>query len=167
MDPQDFSPERTSPNVPPPPPPQSPLPPQFENAPQQSPAYQPSINTNKDELTYVTILHISPLILALLGMVAGMSFFGFLGPLVMWLIKKNDSSFIDTHGKEATNFNLTLGIAYLALFILTLISFGLLIFITLPIMLILFVVNLVCSIKAAIAANKGEDYRYPMTIRML
>jgi hypothetical protein len=78
-------------------------------------------------------------------------------PIVLWLIKKDESPYIDDHGKEATNFQLSM--------LLYVVVFGLL---TCGLAVAFFVVlNVVCSTIAAVAANKGEFYRYPMCIRFL
>ena len=88
---------------------------------------------------------------------------GFLGPLIIWLIKKDEKPFVDDQGKEALNFQLTVLIAYVASMLLACITFGLggLLFIPLIVVVIIF------AIMGAIAANKGEAYRYPVNIRMI
>jgi uncharacterized Tic20 family protein len=87
----------------------------------------------------------------------------FIGPLVIWLMKKDTSSFIDDQGKESLNFQLTIGILYVAMVVLSCLTLGLgaILF---PIAGLL---NLVFCIMACIAANKGERYRYPFAIRLI
>ncbi|MBA3273944.1 MAG: DUF4870 domain-containing protein [Chthoniobacterales bacterium] len=84
-----------------------------------------------------------------------------LGPLIVWLVKRGDSPEIDAHGKEALNFQISMLIynAVAAVFCLILIGFVFL--------AILWVLNAVFVIIAAIKASEGEFYRYPMTIRFL
>lgn len=93
-------------------------------------------------------------------------------PLFMWIHKKDQSAFIDDHGRETLNFHLTLMVYFFALPLLA-IPIGVLlcgvgILITVPIAAMLpYVLGIVGMIQAAIAANRGEFYRYPMTIRVL
>src|SRR5215212_6609910 len=82
-------------------------------------------------------------------------------PLIVWLMKRDESPEIDAHGKEAVNFQLSMLIYNLvaAVFCLILIGFVFL--------AILWVLNAVLVIIAAIKASDGEFYRYPMTIRFI
>ena len=80
------------------------------------------------------------------------------GPLILWLIKKDSSEFIDACGKEAVNFQISV-IIYSFVFL----AFCFML-IGIPLLVILFAVWLVCVIKAAIAANQGEIYKYPFSI---
>lgn len=84
-----------------------------------------------------------------------------LPPLIVWLMKREDSPEIDAHGKEAVNFQLSMLVYNLvaAVFCLVLIGFVFL--------AILWVLNAVFVIIAAIHASDGKFYRYPMTIRFL
>ena len=84
-----------------------------------------------------------------------------LGPLIVWLAKRDASPEIDAHGKEALNFQISMLIYNLvaAVFCLILIGFVFL--------AILWVLNAVFVIIAAIQASDGKFYRYPMTIRFI
>jgi uncharacterized Tic20 family protein len=84
-----------------------------------------------------------------------------LGPLIVWLIKKEDHPFIDEQGKEALNFQITMFLAgaVSALLILVLIGFLML--------LVVFVMMVVLPIVAAVKANNGEHYRYPFTFQFV
>jgi len=84
-----------------------------------------------------------------------------LAPLIVWLVKRDESPEIDAHGKEALNFQISMLIynAVAAVFCLILIGFVFL--------AILWVLNAVFVIIAAIQASEGKFYRYPMTIRFL
>jgi uncharacterized Tic20 family protein len=91
----------------------------------------------------------------------------FVGPLVMWLIHRDDHPFLDHHGKEALNFNLSMllyGVIGVAVSIVT-IGIGLIVVI--PLGLALFVTWVVAPIIAATKASRGEGYRYPVTIRFI
>ena len=98
-------------------------------------------------------------LLALAGLVV--PFGNILGPLIIWLVKKDDSAFVDDQGKEALNFNITISIAGFIAFLLMFVVIGGLL---LPIIGIFW---LVMTIIAAVKANGGERYRYPLTIRLI
>lgn len=85
----------------------------------------------------------------------------FIGPLVIWLIKKDESPFVDDQGKESLNFQITLFIGYVISGVLSLACIGYLL------MPALMVVNLVFCILAGIAANDGKTYRYPFALRLI
>jgi len=93
--------------------------------------------------------HIGPLLL------------GFVAPLVVWLVFKDRSAFLNRHGKEALNFQ----ISYFIYFVVATFSLILLIgFLLLPVVGIAW---LVFMIIAAVKASNFEDYRYPLTIRLI
>ena len=85
----------------------------------------------------------------------------FLCPLLIWLIQKDEDKFIDSQGKEALNFQITIMFAVAASFALTPILIGV------PLLFATFVCNIVFCILASIAASKGKDYRYPVCIRLI
>jgi uncharacterized Tic20 family protein len=87
----------------------------------------------------------------------------FLGPLIIWLIKKDRSPFVDDQGKEALNFQITIGIAYVAMVVLACITLG----IGAILSPVIYVVNIVLCIMACIEANKGNRYRYPVNLRLI
>ena len=91
----------------------------------------------------------------------------FIGPLVIWLIKKDTLPFVNDQAKEALNFNITLAIVGLALLVLTIITFGLGLLLAVPIGVIVGIGWLVFTIIAAIKANEGEAYRYPIALRLI
>lgn len=85
-------------------------------------------------------------------------------PLVMWLIRKEDSPYLDDHGREALNFQISLYAYMLALVpVVAVLTCGV------GAVLIpgVYVLGIVGMVRAAKAANRGEFYRYPMTIRFL
>ncbi len=91
----------------------------------------------------------------------------FLGPLVIWLMKKDSMPFVADQAKESLNFNITVSAVFLVLLVLSLVTLGIGFIITLPIMLIVGIAALVLIIMAAIKANDGIAYRYPFTIRLV
>ena len=86
---------------------------------------------------------------------------GPIGPLVVWLLKKDTSPFVDDQGKEALNFQITVLIGWVIAGVTTFICIGPLI------ALAVFVVNLIFCIMGAMKANSGIAYRYPLNIRFI
>jgi len=112
-------------------------------------------STSKDERTWALICHLS----GLAGYVIPLG--NIIGPLVVWLVKKDQSWFINDQGKEALNFQICLTI-YM---ILALVSILILVGIVLaPIVAI---AGLIFMIIAAIKANEGVTYRYPYIFRLV
>ncbi|MGJ7903384.1 DUF4870 domain-containing protein [Lysobacter sp. 1R34A] len=110
---------------------------------------------SQDEKTWGMLAHLSTLV----GLI--IPFGSVLGPLVVWLIKKDTMPFAAEQGKEALNFNITVLIAFIVSAILTIVLIGFLL------MLAVGLAWLILTILAALAANKGESYRYPMTLRLV
>ena len=90
-----------------------------------------------------------------------------LGPLVVWLVKKDTLPFAADQAKEALNFNITAAIACAGLWIITIGTFFIGALLTVPAALVLFVGWFVFTIIAAIKANEGVAYRYPITLRLV
>lgn len=84
-----------------------------------------------------------------------------IGPLILWITKKDESEFIDATGKEVLNFQISMSIYAI---ICTLLMFVFIGIILLPIVVI---ANIIYTIIAAIKANEGHIYEYPFTIRFL
>jgi uncharacterized protein len=99
---------------------------------------------------------------ATLGHISGL-LFGFLGPLVVYLVMREKGHFIRNQSLEALNFQITVAIAVVAGIILGVVTLGIG-FIVLP---IIGVGAFVLMIMAAIATNRGEEYRYPLTLRLV
>ena len=85
----------------------------------------------------------------------------FVGALIIWLIKKDDSPFVDDQAKEAINFQITVFIAHAVAGMLVAIGLGCFL---LPVVM---VANIVLCIVAALATSQGQWYRYPMTLRLI
>jgi uncharacterized Tic20 family protein len=100
------------------------------------------------------IAHLS----ALAGLVIGLNW---LGPLIVYLVKKDEHPFIADQSREALNFNLSVFLYIIASAILIIVVIGI---ILLPVVAIAW---LVLTIMAAVRANNGESYRYPATIRLV
>lgn len=110
----------------------------------------------KDARRWAMFCHLS----ALVGLMGnGLGFL--VGPLVVWLLKKEDDPFINEQGKEAVNFQITMFIALFVSGILVLVVIGIVMLVVVGIMMIVF------PILGAIKANEGESYRYPFSIRFI
>ncbi|MBX3254755.1 MAG: DUF4870 domain-containing protein [Chitinophagaceae bacterium] len=107
---------------------------------------QPIVPPTSDEKTMAILSHI----LTLIG--------GFIPPLIIYLIKKDESKFISDHAKESLNFQITLLIAYIVLAI-TIIGIILI--------WVVWILAVVFAIIATIRASEGKKYRYPLTIRLI
>lgn len=136
------------------PPPQSPQSPPPE--PPVEPAAAATGEISQDQRQFAMFTHLS----ALIGFI-GVPLGNILGPLVLWLIKKDSMPFVDDQGKEALNFQITLFIAAFISAILTIVLIGFLL------LLAVWIVGIVFVIIAALKANEGVAYRYPMTIRLI
>lgn len=86
---------------------------------------------------------------------------GVIGALIMWQIKKDTHPFVDEHGKEAFNFQTSMLIYWAIAVLLCFTCIG---FFLLPLVMIL---DIVFAIIAAVKANNGHHYRYPLTIRFI
>lgn len=118
-----------------------------------------AIPVTEESRNWALVAHLSGLVSAGLGGLI------FLGPLLVWLLKKDDDPFVAHHAAEALNFNLSMT-AYSVLAILAgLTIIGLVV--AIPAFVVGAVIWFVTSIVAAIRANRGESYRYPLTIRFV
>ena len=111
--------------------------------------------SQSDERMWAMLTHLSALpgSFVLIGAIVA--------PLVIWQVQKNKSAFVYYHGKEAVNFQITMAIAAAFSFLLFLLLIGLVL------IWIVGAVWLIFTVIAAIKANNGEYYRYPLTIRLI
>ena len=91
----------------------------------------------------------------------------FIGPLIIWLMKKDTMPFVDEQAKEALNFNITLAAVMLVLFLFGVLTLGIGFLVALPLMFIIGIAALVFMIIAAIKSNDGVSYRYPVAVRLI
>ena len=87
--------------------------------------------------------------------------FGFIGPLIIWLIKRDEDVFVEEHSREALNFQISVLIYLIVSGLLILVLIG---FLLLPAVVIF---AFVAAIVAAIKAANGQEFRYPLTIRFV
>jgi uncharacterized protein len=120
-----------------------------------SPATSGSTPT-ENERTWGMLAHLSALaglVLPLIGIV--------LGPLAVWLMRRDESQFVGDQAKEALNFNISVLLAAIACILLMLVFVGFLLGTA------LFVYWLVMTLVAAIKASEGHIYRYPFSLRLV
>ena len=103
----------------------------------------------EDEKLWATLIHV------------GGIFFGFMPALVGYLVLKDRGPFIRGHSMTALNFQLTMLIGYVAGYVLAFVFIGFLVLLAVGVVIIVF------GIIAAIAANRGEEYYYPVAIKFL
>ena len=107
---------------------------------------QPAIQPTSDEKTLAILSHILTIVVWLFA------------PLVIYLVKKDESQFVAAHAKESLNFQITVALACIILAI-TIIGIFLL--------WIVGIIALILVIVATIKANDGKLYRYPFTLRLI
>ena len=120
-----------------------------------SPATLGSTPTEK-ERTWGMLAHrsaLAGLVLPLIGIV--------LGPLVVWLTRRDESEFVAAHAREALNFNITVLLGAIACMLLMLVFVGFLLGTA------LFIYWLAMTLIAAIKASEGQTYRYPFSLRLV
>lgn len=105
--------------------------------------------SDADQRLWATLAHI------------GGVFFSFIAPLIVWLVHKGRGAFVEEQAKEALNFQILVMIAYFVGGILSVIGIGVLIIFA------VWIGALVFGIMAAMAANRGEAYRYPLNWRIV
>jgi uncharacterized protein len=119
------------------------------------------------ERTWAMAAHLSALLGALISSPHGGGFACFIGPLIIWLVKKDSMPFVNDQAKEALNFNISVAMATLALLLLSFLTFGIGFIIAIPMWVVIGVGWLVLTIIAAVKANDGLRYRYPFTLRLI
>lgn len=129
-------------------PPTSDIPPVMDSEP--TPGEQAAAAVaGKDDKTMAMLSH-------LLGLLTG-----FIGPLIIWLIKKDQGGYVSDQSKESLNFQITVILAFIVAGLSTMICIGV---VLLPVVAL---ADLVLCIMACVAANKGEPYRYPVCLRLI
>jgi len=121
--------------------------------PPQPPAAPPKPS---DERMWAMFCH-----LAALSALLGIPFGNVVGPLIVWLIKRNEMPMVDEHGKKSLNFQITMAIAGAIAFLSVFVLVG---FALLPAVAIF---ALICTIIAAVKASNGEQWDYPLSIKFI
>ncbi len=103
------------------------------------------------ERTWAVVAHLLPLAVS------------FLGPLAVWLVCRGRGPFVEHHALESLNFQLTVLGATMTSVVLAVVTVGLLA----PLPFGVLVVGLVLHVLGAVAASRGEWYRYPVSVRLV
>lgn len=114
------------------------------------------VRDTKDERTWAMVCHL-------------VTFAGFifpiggniLAPLIIWMIKRDEYPLVDDQGKEVVNFQLSLFIYLVISGILAIILIGI------PLLIALGIFDIIVTIVAAVKANEGVKYRYPLNLRLI
>lgn len=122
-----------------------------ESKPAQSPA-----GPTQDERTWGMIAHLSAFSVFVFPLGGNI-----IAPLIVWLARRDTSSYVDAEAKEALNFNISVSLGWLVCGLLTFVLVGI------PLGVILFLAWLVMTIIAAIKAADGTGYRYPFSLRLV
>jgi uncharacterized Tic20 family protein len=119
----------------------------------------------QEERTWAMLAHISSIIA---GFVLGLSF---LGPLIVMLTQGTKSAFVRRHAVESLNFQLTVliitAVGTVLSIVLLIVTLGLGLLVLIPVAAAALIAALVFTVMGAVKANNGEDYRYPINIRMV
>ncbi len=121
---------------------------------------------SSEERQWAMFAHLSALLGGLLTSAAG-GWGCVIGPLIIYLVKKDRSPFVDEQAREALNFNITVALVLVALILLSIATLGIGLIIAIPLWVVVGVGWLVLTIIAAVKANNGERYRYPLTLRLV
>jgi len=123
----------------------------------QQPASSSAVSSSSSSVRTWCILAHATALVGFLVPVAG----HIVGPLIVWLAKRQDSPEIDAHGKESMNFQISMLIWNVIAGILCLVLIGI------PILILLHILNIIFVIVASIQASEGKLYRYPLAIRLI
>src|SRR5262245_22611044 len=110
---------------------------------------QPLVPPTSDEKTMAMLSHILTLVA------------GFIPPLVIWLVNKDESKFVGDSATESLNFIITLAIGYILAFATMIIGIGFVL------VIVLWIGQLILVIMATIKTNDGKLYRYPVNLRLI
>jgi uncharacterized Tic20 family protein len=116
----------------------------------------PAATTSSDERTWAMFVHLAAFSAAL-----GVPLGNVVGPLVVWQVKKKEMPGLEAHAKEAMNFHISMLIYGIVSAVLILVVVGL------ALVLVVGITSIVCTILAALKANDGGFYRYPLTLRLI
>lgn len=94
-----------------------------------------------------------------------------IGPLVVWLIKRDEHPFVDDQGKEALNFQISILIyavvGGIAAVIFGIVTLGIGLLAVIPVVILFLLLAFILPIIAAVKASDGERHRYPLTLRLI
>ena len=114
---------------------------------------------SKEERTWAMACHLATFSGTLIPVVPLLG--NIIGPLIIWMIKKDKMPLVDDQGREAINFQISMAIYFVISGVLVFVIIGI------PMLMGLGIFDVVVTIIAAIKAYEGENYRYPLCIRFL
>jgi uncharacterized Tic20 family protein len=124
----------------------------------------PSTMSAGDERTWAMLSHLGSIVCAIVAL-------AFLAPLLVLLVKGDSSPFVRKHAVESLNFQITGLILLVVLvvpgFLIAVVTLGLALFVIVPLVALYGVFWVVCIVLASVRANAGEEYRYPLTLRLV
>lgn len=109
---------------------------------------------------WAMLAHVGALVAAVIAL-------AFLAPLLVLLLQGSKSAFVRRHAVESLNFQISLLIALAAGFVISIVTVGLALIVLVPAGLVIGVVALIWMVMASVKANNGEEYRYPVNIRLV
>jgi len=122
----------------------------------QEPTPAPSRMPSESERTWAMLAHLAALAGIVVWLVGAI-----LGPLAVWIARRDESEFVAEHAREALNFNITVAIGAVMCGLLMLVFIGFILGAA------LFIAWLVLTLIAAIKASEGQHYRYPVSLRLV
>jgi uncharacterized Tic20 family protein len=119
------------------------------------PAGAPVNGVSQDDRTMALLCHLSGFLLFLVPLA------NIAAPMIIWLIKKDSSPFVDHHGKEALNFQINITFWSIVFGLLSMVLIGI------PFLFLVIIADVVLTIVATVKASSGEHYSYPLTLRLV
>jgi len=129
--------------------------PDFDVGSAPGPGSEPGPAPDSDERNLALLAHLGTLAGYLVG------FGHILVPLVIWLVKKDQSEFVRVNALESLNFQISMTIYIVVSAVLSILLIGI------PMLIVFGIIDLVCIVLATMKASAGETYRYPITIRLV
>ncbi|MDQ3485377.1 MAG: DUF4870 domain-containing protein [Actinomycetota bacterium] len=122
------------------------------------------MSTTSEDRTWAMAAHLGALVTAWFAL-------GLLAPLAVLLVQGNRSEFVRRHATESLNFQISLLIYSLVgtvlAFVIAVLTLGLGLFVIVPVIIVIVILALILVIVAGVAANRGDEYRYPLNIRII
>jgi uncharacterized Tic20 family protein len=125
--------------------------------------YQPppsGLSVSSEDRLWGATAHVGSLVAAWFAL-------GVLGPIVVLLLKGNESAFVRRHAVESLNFQISLLIYIAVATVAVIFTLGLAVFVAIPLAVIVAVLALIAIIMGTLAAHRGQEYRYPLCIRLV
>jgi uncharacterized protein len=118
--------------------------------------------SSQDSRTWAMGVHVTALAGAFIGGIGS-----WVGPLIIWLIRREQDPFVAEHALEGLNFNITMAILVGVALVFGFLTLGIGLIIIIPVALVIAVLWFIWTIQAIAAASRGERYRYPLSLRLI